>query len=678
MKEKIIQYLKETKGPIDEEALTTSLKLDSKDIKTYNQAIEELKEEGIIVFLKDHRLALASIYEIGILTIRRNHTAYVTIKDTLEKRDIKNHRAMHCLNKDEVYVDNDKVVKVKSHAIKNLTGSILKNKKGYYFKADIDLPAGFKVINLKKFAIEPYLVVAAEITSYEKQEIRINKVLGKTGDYYTTLRSIAYVDGVKMEFPERLETAVYALDGEVNKDIFKGYKDLSDLLTVTIDGNDSRDFDDAISLIKDRNKYRLFVHIADVAHYVKEDSLIDAEAIERGTSVYFPQYVSPMLPERLSNDLCSLNPGELRPTITAEIIFDKDGNRLSYLLYPALIKSKYRLTYDFVNDYLEGEKKKEDLFKMLTNAYELSLLLEEKSEARGTISFEDQEPIFIMNGNKVVDIKKRNTKEAERLIEMFMIEANVAVAETLNKDDIPALYRNHDCPKADKLTNFLNLVSMSGYHFENDDDITPKELEECLAFFKGKKELPAISEMMLRSMAKALYGTKCDGHYALSRSEYCHFTSPIRRYPDLFVHRMLHTYIFKDMEEHANEKKKAEYYADKSNIGEQRAVQAERDVEQYLKCLYMMKHIGDKYEGQISAITSFGFFVRLDNTVEGLIPLKSMTTFFELTEDGGLSDGEISYHIGDIVNIKVKNVDKIKKTIDFSLLKKRRKLVVED
>ena len=418
MKEKIIQYLKETKGPIDEEALTTSLKLDSKDIKTYNQAIEELKEEGIIVFLKDHQLALASIYEIGILTIRRNHTAYVTIKDTLEKRDIKNHRAMHCLNKDEVYVDNDKVVKVKSHAIKNLTGSILKNKKGYYFKADIDLPAGFKVINLKKFAIEPYLVVAAEITSYEKQEIRINKVLGKTGDYYTTLRSIAYVDGVKMEFPERLETAVYALDGEVNKDIFKGYKDLSDLLTVTIDGNDSRDFDDAISLIKDRNKYRLFVHIADVAHYVKEGSLIDAEAIERGTSVYFPQYVSPMLPERLSNDLCSLNPGELRPTITAEIIFDKDGNRLSYLLYPALIKSKYRLTYDFVNDYLEGEKKKEDLFKMLTNAYELSLLLEEKSEARGTISFEDQEPIFIMNGNKVVDIKKRNTKEAERLIEI--------------------------------------------------------------------------------------------------------------------------------------------------------------------------------------------------------------------------------------------------------------------
>lgn len=521
--------------------------------------------------------------------------------------------------------------------------------------------------------------VVCEIIKYPKNgspEGRIVEVLGNKNDFNVDVLSIIRSYGLKDNFSKKAKKEAVFIEKEVDITKEKDRKDLIDLFTVTIDGRDSKDFDDAISIEKDKEDFILYVHIADVSHYVKENSEIDKEAYQRGNSTYLYNIVLPMLPEELSNGICSLNPNENRLALSLKMRINKSGKVVDYKIYKSIIKSNYRLVYDDVNDYLDNKEKVYDdeiLIEKLELFDNLYKILKNKREKRGAIDFNFTESqIDVNEKGDVLNISIFERGSANKMIEEFMLVSNETIASLFAYMDFPSLYRIHEKPKDEKVESFKNILNTLGYNIKG-KELHPKDFQEILKEVSGKDDESLVNMLMLRTMRKAKYANYRDIHFGLATKYYTHFTAPIRRYPDLIVHRLVKDFVdnkFENISQSSLEKQLAKN-AEHLSITERNSEECERDVEDLYKCKYMKKYIGEKFQGIISTITDFGIFIELENTVEGCFMYKFSDDHFEYIEQK-LScvnrDNNKRYKIGQKVLIEVKNVDLEKRNIDFDLL----------
>ena len=521
--------------------------------------------------------------------------------------------------------------------------------------------------------------VVCEIIKYPKNgspEGRIVEVLGNKNDFNVDVLSIIRSYGLKDNFSKKTKKEAVFIEKEVDISKQKDRKDLIDLFTVTIDGRDSKDFDDAISIEKDEEDFILYVHIADVSHYVKENSEIDKEAYQRGNSTYLYNIVLPMLPEELSNGICSLNPNENRLALSLKMRINKSGKVVDYKIYKSIIKSNYRLVYDDVNDYLDNKDKVYDdeiLIEKLELFDNLYKILKNKREKRGAIDFNFTESqIDVNEKGDVLNISIFERGSANKMIEEFMLVSNETIASLFAYMDFPSLYRIHEKPKDEKVESFKNILNTLGYNIKG-KELHPKDFQEILKEVSGKDDESLVNMLMLRTMRKAKYANYRDIHFGLATEYYTHFTAPIRRYPDLIVHRLVKDFVdnkFENISQSSLEKQLAKN-AEHLSITERNSEECERDVEDLYKCKYMKKYIGEKFQGIISTITDFGIFIELENTVEGCFMYKFSDDHFEYIEQK-LScvnrDNNKRYKIGQKVLIEVKNVDLEKRNIDFDLL----------
>ncbi|WP_270596690.1 ribonuclease R [Anaerococcus vaginalis] len=521
--------------------------------------------------------------------------------------------------------------------------------------------------------------VVCEIIKYPKNgspEGRIVEVLGNKNDFNVDVLSIIRSYGLKDNFSKKTKKEAVFIEKEVDISKQNDRKDLRDLFTVTIDGRDSKDFDDAISIEKDEEDFILYVHIADVSHYVKENSEIDKEAYQRGNSTYLYNIVLPMLPEELSNGICSLNPNENRLALSLKMRINKLGKVVDYKIYKSIIKSNYRLVYDDVNDYLDNKDKVYDdeiLIEKLELFDNLYKILKNKREKRGSIDFNFTESqIDVNEKGDVLNISIFERGSANKMIEEFMLVSNETIASLFAYMDFPSLYRIHEKPKDEKVESFKNILNTLGYNIKG-KELHPKDFQEILKEVSGKDDESLVNMLMLRTMRKAKYANYRDIHFGLATKYYTHFTAPIRRYPDLIVHRLVKDFVdnkFENISQSSLEKQLAKN-AEHLSITERNSEECERDVEDLYKCKYMKKYIGEKFQGIISTITDFGIFIELENTVEGCFMYKFSDDHFEYIEQK-LScvnrDNNKRYKIGQKVLIEVKNVDLEKRNIDFDLL----------
>ena len=512
---------------------------------------------------------------------------------------------------------------------------------------------------------------------------QVIKILGHKNDPGVDILSIVNKYGINDTFSDEVMDEVQKLPNEVSEEEIVGRRDLREKQIFTIDGDDTKDIDDAISIdILDNTNYKLGVHIADVSYYVKENSKIDEEAYDRGTSVYLADRVIPMLPHKLSNGICSLNPNVDRLAISCEMEINHKGEVVSYDIFESVIRSKKQMTYKCVNKILEEnivpdgyEPYVESLKKMM----ELSKILRDYKTRRGCIDFNIEEAKIIVNDKgEAIDVVLRNRGVGEKLIEDFMIAANETVASCIYFMNLPFVYRIHGEPNEEKINNFLKFISILGYKVNGKiKEITPKEMQRILKQLSDKKEFSILSRLLLRSMQKAVYDKKNIGHFGIASKCYTHFTSPIRRYPDTTVHRLLRTYLFN----YQTDNDTIEYWDNKlpfltehSSNKERDSIECEREVDDMKKAEYMEKYIGFEYDGMISSIMSFGIFVELPNSVEGLVKIDDLTNdtyvFDEETFSLRGKKDKRGYRLGDNVRVKVKAANKEAKTVDFIIVKK--------
>ena len=485
------------------------------------------------------------------------------------------------------------------------------------------------------------------------------------------------------DWPDAVKRFANKLPKEVQESDKADRVDLRDLPLVTIDGESSRDFDDAVFCEKKKSGgWRLYVAIADVSHYVKYNSALDKEAIERGNSVYFPDQVVPMLPEELSNGLCSLNPQVDRLCLVCEMTIAESGKLSGYKFYEAVMHSHARLTYTKVAAMLDGDAEQieryQEIYPHIINLYELFKTLKQVRADRGAFEFETIEPKFVFNAQRKIDsVETVIRNDAHKIIEECMILANVATAKMIEKHNAGALFRVHDKPDPSKLANFRSFLSELGGELTFSNEPSPKELSEQVNKYLSRPDGELIQTMMIRSMRQAVYQPDNIGHFGLALDGYAHFTSPIRRYPDLIVHRAIKAIIKgqgqKTSGEHAYDDEELDFLGEQCSMTERRADEATRDVESALKCEFMQDHISNEYMGVISSVTSFGMFVRLNDLhIEGLVHITALgNDYFHYDNERHLLIGERTrriYRLGDEVEVRVRSVDMEEKQIDFELV----------
>ena len=525
--------------------------------------------------------------------------------------------------------------------------------------------------------------VVVELTDYgterKNPEGKVVEILGHISDPGTDVLSIVKGYDLPTEFPEKVMNQAEKVPDAISEADMAGRMDLRNLQMVTIDGEDAKDLDDAVSLTKEGENYVLGVHIADVANYVQERSALDREALNRGTSVYLVDRVIPMLPRRLSNGICSLNAGEDRLAMSCIMTVDKKGTVIDHVITESVIHVDQRMSYTGVQKILDGDEaalaEYEVLIPMIRDMKELADLLRAKRKKRGSIDFDFPETKVILDEQgKPVDIRPYDRNAATKIIEDFMLIANETVAEDYFWQEVPFLYRTHDNPDPDRMRKLATFINNFGYSIRlKDDEVHPKELQKLLAKLDGTPEEDLISRLTLRSMKRARYTTDCTGHFGLAAKYYCHFTSPIRRYPDLQIHR-----IIKDcLRGRMNEEKRQHYeailteVAKQSSERERKADEAERETIKLKKVEYMSQHLWEVYEGVISSVTAWGIYVELPNTVEGLVRAASLQgDYFEYNENEyamvGTHTGK-AYKLGEKVRVQVVAADKMTRTIDFEL-----------
>jgi ribonuclease R len=521
--------------------------------------------------------------------------------------------------------------------------------------------------------------VVVEITKYpepnKKAEGKIIEILGKTGDTNIDLISVLRAYNYKKKFPGEVQDEANKIPQVI--DNLNGRVDLRDKVIFTIDGSDTKDIDDAVSISKKGNGYILGVHIADVSNYVKDGTLLDKEASKRGTSVYLIDTVIPMLPKELSNGICSLNPNVDRYALSVDMEIDNKGNVTNQKIYKSVIKSRIQMTYGNVYKVLEEDAKieaYEPYVETLKTMKELALILKNKRIQRGCIDFDLPEPKIILDENdKVIDVIKREITIANKLIEEFMIIANETVAEYFFKHEIPFIYRIHEKPDDDRIQKLNIFLNNLNYKAKVKEKVNSKDLQDIVEASKGKEEEKVVSTMVLRTMKLAKYSNQNIGHFGIASEFYCHFTSPIRRYPDLFIHRVISEYLNKSLDQKKMDKytRLSAKYSEMSSDSERVAEEAERDLDAIKKCEYISYHIGEEFEGIISSVMSFGLFVELPNTIEGLVHVENMKDdYYVFDEINVKMIGERTkkiYKIGDKVKVKVLAADKLLRRIDFQI-----------
>ncbi|MEL4026043.1 ribonuclease R [Lysinibacillus endophyticus] len=511
----------------------------------------------------------------------------------------------------------------------------------------------------------------------------ITKILGHKNDPGVDILSILYKYDIPPEFPPEVVQAAAEVPDEITEQDLIGRRDLRNEVIVTIDGADAKDLDDAVTVTKNEDgTYKLGVHIADVSYYVKEGSIIDTEAYERATSVYLTDRVIPMIPHRLSNGICSLNPQVDRLTLSCEMTIDQNGQVIEHEIFQSVIKTTERMTYSDVYKILEEQdeelmKRYESLVPMFKDMADLAAILRKKRMERGAIDFDFKESkVLVDEDGWPTDIVLRERTVSERLIEEFMLVANETVAEHFHWMQVPFIYRIHEDPKPEKLQRFFEFVTNFGLVVKGTgNSVHPKALQEIIQAIEGMPEEPVISTMLLRSMQQAKYYPESIGHFGLSTDFYTHFTSPIRRYPDLIVHRLIRTYLIEgDVSKETTFKwgQVMDEIADHTSERERRAVDAERDTDALKKAQYMSDKIGEEFEGIVSSITNFGIFVELPNTVEGLVHITNMTDdYYNFDERQMIMIGEHTnrqFRIGDEVRVRVANVVIEESSIDFEIV----------
>lgn len=527
------------------------------------------------------------------------------------------------------------------------------------------------------------IVVITDYGSGNKNpEGKIKENLGNIRTPGTDILAIVKSFGIPSEFPEKVMKQAQRVPDHVLDADRDGRLDLRHLQTVTIDGEDAKDLDDAISLTKEGDIYHLGVHIADVSNYVQYNSALDREALKRGTSVYLADRVVPMLPERLSNGICSLNQGEDRLALSCLMDINEKGKVVSHQIAETVINVNERMCYTDVKNILEdtdeeAKKRYEALIPMFFMMKELSGILRNSRHHRGSIDFDFPESKIILNAaGKAIDVKPYEANVATKIIEDFMLMANETVAQEYCTEEIPFVYRTHDNPDPEKVESLLTLLHNQGVKIQKaKEEITPKEIQQIIESIEGLPNEAMISRLVLRSMKQAKYTTECSGHFGLAAKYYCHFTSPIRRYPDLQIHR-----IIKDnLRGRLMREGRTEHYAEildevarQSSVCERRADEAERESDKLKKAEYMSYHLGEEFEGIISGVTGWGLYVELPNTVEGLVHVNTLRDdYYIFDQETYELRGEMTmkvYKLGDKVCVRVADADKMLKTVDFELV----------
>lgn len=547
------------------------------------------------------------------------------------------------------------------------------------FGKDIFIPKEFT-----KGAVDGHKVVV-KITNYgdatSNPEGKVVEILGHINDPGVDIMSVVRAYDLPVDFSEEVMRSLNAVPDEIDPEEVKSRKDIRSLMTVTIDGEDAKDLDDAITISKEGDIYHLGVHIADVTHYVKEGTPLDKEALKRGTSVYLVDRVIPMLPHKLSNGICSLNPGVDRLALSCFMDIDAKGTVLGHEIAETVIRSDRRMTYTNVAKIVEGSdeevtKEYEELVPMFQLMQELAEVLRDRRHKRGSINFDFPESkIIVDQSGKPIEIKPYERNKATKIIEEFMLIANETIAEDFFWQELPFVYRTHDNPDDEKIKKLAIFINNFGYSIKvGQEEIHPKELQKLLIKVEDTPEEALISRLTLRSMKQAKYTVTNTGHFGLSAKYYCHFTSPIRRYPDLQIHRI----IKENLQGRLGEKRVLHYdkilfeVANHSSKTERRAEEAEREVEKLKKVEYMMEHIGESFEGVISGVTSWGMYVELPNTIEGMIRVSEMDDdYYIYDEERYQMVGEHTkkvYKLGQKVIVEVVNADKLQRAIDFALL----------
>ena len=695
MREDILKILGETDKSLT--VFEIEEKLGSNDLEELLKVLRELELETVVYHTNKDKYMLFKDSHLlkGILHSNKKGFGFVDVDNSDVDIYIPKENINGALHGDLVVVEQvsqkgldrveGRIVKVLKHETNTYVGEInFKNNVGYVTldedKVNLEIIVS-KDNSLNAVDGHKVVVEIVKRISNKKAEGRVIKIIGHKNDPGVDILSIVYKYDINTSFPEDVEEEVKTLPMEVREEDLKGRRDLREKRIFTIDGDDTKDIDDAISIEKEGSTYTLGVHIADVSYYVKEDSPLDKEAMDRGTSVYLVDRVIPMLPHELSNGICSLNPNVDRLAISCVMKYDSEGKLLDYDIFPSVIRSRKQMTYKSVNSILEKNvipDGYEEFVSDLKTMNEFATILRKAKVERGYLDFDvDEAKILVDEACVPYEITKRDRGTGENLIEDFMIAANECVATHIYNMDLPFIYRIHESPKEEKIRDFLGFVSNLGYQVTGDlKGNKSKAVQKLLKFVKDKKEGQVLTSLLLRCMQKAIYSPTNLGHFGLGSSCYTHFTSPIRRYPDTTVHRLLRTYLFNhDLSSHTinHYEEKLVFVADHSSAMERASVDCEREVEDMKMAEYMESHIGEEFSGMITSVMSFGMFVELDNLVEGLVPVRLMDDYFTFDEERLTLVGErshIKYTIGERVLVKVVAASKEAKTIDFEIVKK--------
>ena len=658
------------------------------------EVLDSLVADGTIgVSKKGKYMKPENVALVGTFESTSRGFGFVVIPDREDDIFVKANDTMNAFYHDKVKVvitteknggkrAEGKIVAIVENEVKEVVGTFQKNRTyGFVIpdnakiNCDIFIPQEFM-----NGAVEGSKVVAS-ISDYGSQsknpQGKVTEVLGHIDDPGVDIMSIIKAYDLPVEFPESVKKAINDIPDVVSEKDKAGRVDLRNVQMVTIDGEDAKDLDDAVSISKEGPVYHLGVHIADVSHYVTEGSALDKEALKRGTSVYLVDRVIPMIPHKLSNGICSLNQGEDRLALSCLMDIDEKGNIVGHRICETVINVDRRMSYTSVkkilvdNDTNEIMKYKElvPMFHMMEEAAEL---LRKKRFARGSVDFDFPESKIILDENgHPTDIKPYDRNVATKIIEDFMLAANETVAEDYFWQDMPFLYRTHENPDPEKMRKLATFINNFGYTLRLTDDLRPKEIQKLLSEIEGSDAENLISRLTLRSMKKAKYTTECVGHFGLAAKYYCHFTSPIRRYPDLQIHRI----IKENLHGGLSSKRAAHYDAILPDVAvqtsamERRAADAERDTDKLKMAEYMEQFVGETFDGVVSGVTAWGVYVELPNTIEGMVSINNMKGFYTFDEEHYEMVGELgnrSYKLGQKVKVVVIGTDKILRTIDFA------------
>ncbi len=682
--------------PMKEKELAAFMQVSSNDREEFRKVLSALLQEGKIqITAKGKYMKSDNRFLIGTFISNARGFGFVEIEGREEDLYIPEDMVNNAFHQDKVQVEllpgkrgrrQEAVVrKVLEHGMHQVVGTYEQSANfGFVIPdngkiaADIFIPK-----ECSKGALDGHKVVV-ELTSYgderRKPEGKVVEILGSINDPSVDIMSIVRNFDLPTEFGEKVMNQASRVPDEVHEADMVGRMDLRDVQMVTIDGEDAKDLDDAVSLSKDGEFYNLGVHIADVSNYVQENSALDWEALKRGTSVYLVDRVIPMLPHKLSNGICSLNQGVDRLSLSCMMTIDNKGNVVDYQIAETVICVDRRMTYTSVKKILEDRdeserREYEELVPMFELMAELAAILRRKRHAHGSIDFDFPESKIILDDEgHPLDVRPYERNVATKIIEDFMLIANETVAQHFFWLELPFVYRTHDNPDSEKIMKLSTFLNNYGYHIKmSQDEIHPKEIQKLLDKIEGTPEEMLINRLTLRSLKRAKYTTECSGHFGLACKYYCHFTSPIRRYPDLQIHR-----IIKEQLRGRLQGKRIEHYQSKlpevakhSSETERRADEAERETDKLKKTEYMADHIGEIYEGVISGITSWGVYVELPNTVEGMIHVSKLPgDYFYYDENAyemiGQDTGK-KYMLGEQIKICVDGVERYTGTVDFSV-----------